>query len=92
MSKTFAQWWDSSESQAFGWRHKDVAEAAWTAGQRASQEALGDARKSFQALKRLAADPMRSWETGPVVDAARVEDIADEAIELINVTLAEKKR
>jgi hypothetical protein len=36
-----------------------------------------------EALRRMAAKPMRSWDAGAVVDAGRVEELANEALEAL---------
>jgi hypothetical protein len=38
-------------------------------------------REALRTIRRMAADPMKSWDSGRVIDATHVDEIAEEAME-----------
>jgi DNA repair exonuclease SbcCD ATPase subunit len=53
---------------------------------RALATQLTVAREALETLRRMAANPMKSWDAGHVIDAQRVDEIAEEALEAIAPT------
>jgi hypothetical protein len=51
------------------------------AGKGASDSMLTVAVEALTYLRRMAADPMKSWDAGRVIDAQRVDEICEEALE-----------
>jgi hypothetical protein len=48
-----------------------------------ARSALAAVREAFLSLRRMAAKPMKSWDAGECIDAQRVDETAEEALDAL---------
>ena len=49
----------------------------------AAERKIATAIETLETLRRMAADPMKSWDSGRVIDAQRVDELCEDALSML---------